>query len=244
MFVNQSIDKYDRKTELFIVAYIDILGATNRIKDNDKSELQMNILYNLYKFSIETTRAVQIEENKDVQFKIFSDNIIIAKKISDDKEQRVKDIRSLLMCAGHFQELAASSSVGWMLRGGITIGKFFIDDLMVWGDALVKAYYLEDNVAIYPRIVIDNSIVQEIEKEEELMEYLRRDADNLYFLNFLNNCHFCGRYLKEGFEMMKKEVNGCYSEKLYQKFCWHMNFVNAELDRKNEKQDKKFRLSM
>ena len=73
----------------------------------------------------------QIQENKDIQFKIFSDNIIIAKRVSEDKEQRMKDIRSLLMCAGHLQELAASDSVGWMLRGGITIGQLFIDDVMV-----------------------------------------------------------------------------------------------------------------
>lgn len=244
MFVNQNADSYDRETELFIVAYIDILGVTNRIKNKDKNKLQMNILHNLYKFSIEITKAIQIKENKDIRFKIFSDNIIIAKKISENKRQRVKDIRSLLMCAGHFQELAASSSVGWMLRGGITIGQLFIDDIMVWGDALVKAYYLEDKVAIYPRIVIDNSIVQELKSEKVLKEYLRKDTDNLYFLNFLNDCHFCGELLKEGFEMMKKEVNYCYDEKMYQKFCWHMNFVNAELDRKNEKQDKKFRLSM
>ena len=244
MFINQNADSYDRETEQYIVAYIDILGVTNRIKDKDKNELQMNILHNLYEFSIKVTKETAIEENRDIKFKIFSDNIIIAKKVSEDKEQRVKDIRSLLLCAGHFQDRAASSSVGWMLRGGITIGQFFIDDVMVWGSALVKAYYLEDKVAVYPRIVIDNSIVQEIEREEALKEFLRKDFDNLYFLNFLNYSHFRGRYLKEGFEMMKKEVNYCYNEKIYQKFCWHMNFVNAELDRKNEKQDVKYRLSM
>lgn len=244
MFVNQNADNYDRETELYIVAYIDILGVTNRIKDKNKNKLQMNILHNLYKFSIESTKAVHIEENRDIQFKIFSDNVIIAKKVSGEKEQSVKDIRSLLMCAGHFQELAASSSVDWMLRGGITIGQFFIDDVMVWGDALIKAYYLENKVAIYPRIVIDNSIVQEIEREEALLEFLRKDFDNLYFLNFLNYCHFCGKFLKEGFEMMKKEVDYKSDEKMYQKFCWHMNFVNAELDRKNEKKDMKYRLSM
>ena len=173
------------------------------VHDKDKNELQMNILHNLYEFSIKVTKETALEENKDIKFKIFSDNIIIAKKVSEDKEQRVKDIRSLLLCAGHFQDCAASSSVGWMLRGGITIGQFFIDDVMVWGSALVKAYYLEDKVAVYPRIVIDNSIVQEIESEEALKEFLRKDFDNLYFLNFLNYSHFRGRYLKEGFEMMK-----------------------------------------
>ena len=32
MFINQNADSYDRKTEDYIVAYIDMLGMTNRIK--------------------------------------------------------------------------------------------------------------------------------------------------------------------------------------------------------------------
>ena len=99
------------------MAYLDILGITNRIKGKDEKGLALNKLYNLYTHTIKTTKMIQIQENKDIQFKIFSDNIIIAKRVSEDKEQRMKDIRSLLMCAGHLQELAASDSVGWMLRG-------------------------------------------------------------------------------------------------------------------------------
>lgn len=244
MLVNQSVDNYDRTTETYIVAYLDILGITNRIKAKDENKLAMNKLYNFYTHSMQTTKMIQIEENKDIQFKIFSDNVIIAKRVSKDKEQRMKDIRSLLMCTGHFQELAASDSVGWMLRGGITIGQLFIDDVMVWGDALVKAYYLEDKVATYPRVIIDNIVVQEIIGNELLKEYLRMDFDNLYFLNYLNDCYFCGQMLMEGFEIMKAEVNNKFDEKTYQKFCWHMNFINSELDRKNQKKDKKYRLFM
>ena len=43
---------------------------------------------------------------------------------------------------------------------------------------------------------------------------------------------------------MQSEVGKNMDEKTYQKFSWHMNFVNSELDRKNEKQDMKYRLSM
>lgn len=31
MLINQNVDAYDRKTEPYIVAYIDILGTTNKI---------------------------------------------------------------------------------------------------------------------------------------------------------------------------------------------------------------------
>lgn len=243
MLVNQNIDAYDRKTDEYIVAYIDLLGVTNRIESKN-NRLAMNKLYNLYTFSINLTREVQIEENKNIQFKIFSDNIIIAQKLSTETNQRNRDIHSLLMCAGHFQELSASDSVGWLLRGGISIGQLFIDDVMVWGKALLKSYYLEDKIANYPRIIIDKNTVNEIMQNDVLHEYLRKDFDNLYFLNFPNDCHFCGERLTKGFQIMQKEIGKNMDEKTYQKLSWHMNFVNAELDRKNEKKDRKYRLSM
>lgn len=183
MFVNQNADDYARTTDEYIVAYIDLLGMTNRIKTEEK-QLVMNKLYNLYTFSMKLTKDVQIKENQDIQFKIFSDNIIITKKLSTNIEQRKRDIRSLLMCTGHFQELTASDSVGWLLRGGISIGQLFIDAAMVWGEALLKAYYLEDKVANYPRIVMDQNVVAEAINDKQLAEYLRKDFDNLYFLNF------------------------------------------------------------
>ena len=39
MFVNQNADAYDRETEEYIVAYLDLLGVTNRIKDYSQDEL-------------------------------------------------------------------------------------------------------------------------------------------------------------------------------------------------------------
>lgn len=91
MLVNQNKDTYDRKTDEYIVAYIDLLGVTNKIKSED-SQLAMNKLHNLYTFSVKLTRDVQIEENQDIQFKIFSDNIIIAKKLSNQIPQRTQEI--------------------------------------------------------------------------------------------------------------------------------------------------------
>jgi hypothetical protein len=149
----------------------------------------------------------------------------------------------LLSCAAHFQELAASGSVGWMLRGGITIGQLYIDEIMVWGEALVKAYYLEDKVALYPRVILDSNVISEIKDDSVLSEYIRKDFDDLTFLNYLNNCHFCGEMLMNGFELMKEEIGGRWDEKMQQKFCWHKNNINSELDRKNEKKDKKYRLT-
>ncbi|SEW20201.1 hypothetical protein [[Clostridium] fimetarium] len=243
MMVNENKDSYDRKTDTYIVAYFDLLGVTSRIKsDMEKQEVFMNKLHNLYTFSMNLTREIKIKENKEIQFKIFSDNIIIAKKISE--ENRLEDINCLLSCAAHFQELAASDSVGWMLRGGITIGQLFIDEVMVWGEALVKSYFLEDKVAIYPRVILDSNVISEIKNDSVLSEYMRKDFDDLMYLNYLNNCYYCGERLMKGFELMKEELESHWDERMRQKFSWHMNYINSELDRKKEKKDKKYRLTL
>ena len=243
MLVNQNIDDYNRETKEYIVAYIDILGMSNRILAMNK-RLVLNKLHSLFICLIETTRQIDIKENKDIEFKIFSDNVLIAKKLSNEKIQRKQDIKSLLRCVRYFQELVTSDSIGWLLRGGISIGQLFIDNLVAWGDALLKSYYLESNIAKYPRIIIDINVINECIHDENFNEYIRKDFDGQFFLNFLCDCHFCGERLMKGFETMQKEINMKIDEKVYQNFCWHMNFVNAELDRKNEEYDKKYRLLM
>jgi len=47
MLVNQNIDDYSRETDNYIVAYIDLLGVTNKIK-SEEQQLEMNKLYNLF----------------------------------------------------------------------------------------------------------------------------------------------------------------------------------------------------
>lgn len=243
MMLNEKRDLYNRETDEYIVAYLDLLGVTSRINSKmDHQQIAMNKLHNLYTFAVDLTREIQIAGNEAIQFKIFSDNIIIAKKLAGEKQNRLKDINCLLSCTAQFQELAASDSVGWMMRGGITIGQLFIDEVMVWGEALVKAYFLEDKVAVYPRVVIASSVFNEIKDDERMTEFYRVDFDELPFLNYMNNCHFCGQMLMNGFELMKSEIDHNVDERIRQKFNWHVNYINSELDRKNEVQDRKYRL--
>lgn len=245
MLINGNIDKYDRETSEYIVAYLDLLGVTTRMKtDKEYQIISMNKLHNLYTSSIQLSKEIAIEGYNEIQFKIFSDNIIITKRISKDPTKRMLDIKCVLNYVSHFACLSVGDGVGWLVRGGITIGELFIDDIMVWGNALLKAYDLENNIAIYPRIVVDSEILHEINKDKALHEFIQQDFDNIIFLNYLSIWHFGGQMLMNGFNIMQDELSGKYTERVYQKFCWHMNYVNRELDKKNERQDRKFRLEL
>ena len=245
MMINSSIDKYDRETSEYIVAYLDLLGVATRMNtDKEYQKISMNKLHNLYTSSIRLSKEIDIEGYNEIQFKIFSDNIIISKKLSKSPEKRIFDIKCVLNCVSHFACSSVGDGVGWLVRGGITIGELFIDNTMVWGNALLKAYDLENNIAIYPRIVIDSTMLHEIIKDKALNEYIQQDFDNIIFLNYLSVWHFGGQMLMNGFNIMKDELSVKYTERVYQKFCWHMNYVNRELDKKNERKDKEFRLGL
>jgi hypothetical protein len=249
MNIRQSVDKYNRKTSQYIVAYLDILGIASRMAKNKKGkELSLNKLHNLYIFAIELTKKTKgIDFLRGIKFKIFSDNIIIAKKLSLDPFKRISDIYSVFNCVSHFQCLSVGDGVGWLVRGGITIGELFINNLMVWGSARLRAYELENNIASYPRVVIDYTMLPELKSYTKMAPYLLSDSDGVVFLNYMNIWHFSGKIVKLGFDEMKNETikpDGSYPDKIYQKLYWHMNYINCELDKKNELRDKKYRLTL
>ncbi|WP_240421774.1 hypothetical protein [Paenibacillus periandrae] len=106
------------------------MGIAARMKHGyEGQKLAMNKLHNLYTHSMDKRTAM--DGYSDIQFKIFSDNIIIVKKLSEQPEKRLLDIRALLFCVSNFQCLAVTDSVGWLVRGGISIGELFIDETMV-----------------------------------------------------------------------------------------------------------------
>ena len=45
-----------------------------------------------------------------------------------------------------------------------------------------------------------------------------------------------------GFELMKADAGAAPNDRVLQKLIWHKNFVNNELDFKNEKGEEKYRL--
>ena len=47
---------------------------------------------------------------------------------------------------------------GFLIRGGVTHGNLYIDDTLVWGKALLDSYYMEDHIASYPRVVVDEKV--------------------------------------------------------------------------------------
>lgn len=91
--------------------------------------------------------------------RIFTDNVVIGWPIPDhplhgDGESQLG--HTFLNVAQYQLEMAVR---GYLVRGGLAVGDLFMDDMVVFGPALVEAYRLESEVAVHPRVVLcDNAV--------------------------------------------------------------------------------------
>ncbi len=218
------------KTEDYIVAFIDVLGAKHMIKhDMDGS---LNIIHEVYEKSLELYKGL-FEQRVHFDFTIFSDNIVVARKVNNEKVFNTA-FKAVQMMAAIIQGNFMFRGV--LTRGGIAYGKFFKDNIMIWGDALVKSYSLEESVAIFPRIVIEPELVGKLhifpDGPEKSPYWLRQDNDGILFVDYLQE------KLIKNFGLVIAQEFGRYDDRiaeagsdtrLMQKYIWHANYLKSKL---------------
>ncbi len=233
--------KYE--TSEHVVAFIDILGAKKMIEEDENKNL--NDIHTVFE------KMLKLLDNKDIasvlKVKIFSDNIIIAFSTHLLKNKKV-DYTSAL-----FHALLAAAGLqvqflqeGILVRGAITVGNLFIDEVMVFGKALLNAYKLEVKNAIYPRIIIDPKVIPQIKKNQpdDPFTFLKKDIDSFYYVNYFNDFFNYDKsdviYLLNDLIQESKDKIVKYSDDLSikQKWEWHKQYLIdtlKDMEGKNEK---------
>lgn len=97
----------------------------------------------------------------------------------------------------HVDIVATCSSlleIGYYTRGAVTVGLVHHQDNVVFGPALIRAHYLEQHVAIYPRIVVDDIAVPlltryedggDVEEGFNKESVLRVDQDGISYVSIM-----------------------------------------------------------
>lgn len=214
-----------------IVAFIDILGSTEAIKEDEENLLKA--MHDSY------TKAIKLFdylfENKQIKLKvkIFSDNIVIA--VTHVRESGHSAFCAVVMLSAIIQ--VEFLKHGLLTRGGISTGSFFCDDLMVWGKGLVKAYSLESTVAIYPRIIIDPELIGELGliREDcpfkETQKWIAQDKDSLFIVDYINEWLKNRDLFAFGImEMVEKKMGEFAGDiKICQKWLWLYKYANNKI---------------
>jgi hypothetical protein len=183
-----------------LVAFIDILGFSDLVNksrfDSQKRKKVEKIVNFVRDMIFNQEKILQPDDPFYLKVSFISDSIVI----STDAPQSENDSQLLNILKYTGSVGLSLLAIGVTCRGSIVTGKIFHlrepNFNTVVGTALVNAYNLEKTVAVYPRIVVDNSIYN-LFKEYLATEYalgdletwkdlLKLDQDGEWFINIFH----------------------------------------------------------
>ena len=228
----------DSKTDSYIgyIAYVDILGYHELIKDRGLIEICKLIEKARIDVLLKQLKQSNVEKFKDV---LYSGPHPSESKSSEDGFYKIKAIafsdNILLSTPSNWSLLlrvvigmqAALIQEGIFIRGAMVHGEIYHSDTLVGGDGLIRAYHIESKVAVYPRIIVDQSYIKAartasqhlVGNNERIMYYLKPDFDNNYFLDYLkmDNQTFKDTHKRKVDEAIEKNK---FRFKVLEKFIW------------------------
>lgn len=192
------------KYENRVVLFLDILGFKNIIDNTlEKGKEKPKEINRIYTELEKIGNFVNSNLNKkgsSVNVTQFSDSIIVS--FLDE------DSNLLSMLFKTIQRLVINLvNEGFLCRGAISIGELVHSDRVVFGPALNDAYETETKAALYPRVILDKSIMELSKKNlnsqldlfgfpirssysdpestnSRSEHYLKRDTDEKYYINY------------------------------------------------------------
>lgn len=192
-----TVDNNEQLKDSF-VCLADILGFTKlceQAKDrNERNQLLTSItkaIGNAYKFM---DPSIYNFQNKcEYSVKVFTDNIAIGYPLSNPYINLGQHELGRLLDSFSAYQLSLAID-GYFLRGAISFGAHYMNDLIVFGDALIDAHKIELKGGP-PRIVISpkmNNILHEqlnmhfLPSSAPHCDVLLKDSDGAIFLNYLH----------------------------------------------------------
>jgi hypothetical protein len=149
-----------------VVTFLDILGFANLVKSGEANKVAQ-VLSAVRKYAIPESHDELIGDEPTVCSVAFSDSIVRVRFLDGDNQlypigHVLSEINHLSLIQG---ELISEDII---LRGALTIGDIYLNQGIIFGPAMVTAYEFESKLAIYPRIVIDPSVLNEVRKDATL----------------------------------------------------------------------------
>lgn len=187
------------KYEQRIVAFIDILGfksllsetTDNKGIDNEKAINAVISAYEAIRDIWDLDKKsdyLDTESSDSKKVSIFSDCLVVSFEVNQPSQvfYTLLEIKWLIM-------RLISRKI--LCRGAVSLGKFIHTDHYLFGPALVEAYTLESKAAMYPRVILDHTVIEagaqnsimEHDSSEELRyvrSLLEQDSDGMYYIDY------------------------------------------------------------
>ena len=223
--------------EDYFIAYLDILGyAENVLKEEERNN---GTFFSIIRECVNASEyfvknSSDIHKNAEIKMRIFTDNFLYCTK---------KDYLTLLNIISMLQTIFMQKNI--FIRGALYYGKLYIDDNFIYGKGVIDAYRLESEIAIFPRIIIDETFFQgalgietikyhdDVTLEKILIGLKTHyciDFDNNKFIDYLGN-------IKYILDAIFPETMGFNFDNLLR---IHANFICENLKTENKRKSQKY----
>lgn len=169
------------------VAFIDILGFKSIANDVNNFEIIKKVATLIKKEKKNADKWNKSVKNNIFLENYFSDSIIMSSSLE------FGGFYNLLKQVSFFMQMLIE--YGFIARGGISIGDVYHKDGMIFGPALIEAVNIEQDIAIYPRVMMTsktfkeglyiddniNSLEQRTEYFESVVKYYKNEIDEEFF---------------------------------------------------------------
>jgi hypothetical protein len=172
-----------------LVTYVDLIGSSDLIESSEQNTSLIKTILDRLTLLKEIVGSGHLFHTTDLPdkcwFKSFSD--LVVRVIPLTSVVNVVDAlsRELFYLAISQFELAKD---GVWIRGGMCRKPMYIDGDFVFGPGLVKAYLLEKDWAIFPRIIVDRKLQEILEIDKAPFDWndiLRQGDEGAYFIDYL-----------------------------------------------------------
>ena len=149
-----------------VVAFLDILGFQELVRTAYKDGQSHQLLEKLRKALREAREHLEGEDaltaSGDATWgvKVFTDNVVLGIPITGDGEL---DLGLAFSLIGLYQYKLVQH--GFFIRGGIAVGELYMDEDVVFGEALLEAYDAESRLARDPRVVLAPSALGHVQRD-------------------------------------------------------------------------------
>lgn len=242
-----------------VVAFIDVLGFKDRVRDARKKDNSQKFFIEFKEAILETFNTLNISFQNDLyqiseglsdiknyySFRIFTDCILIASPIRKSEHQAIHvdglDQFESVIYDLHFLQSQLINR-GFFIRGAVTVGEFYMDQITIYGLAGIDAYEAEANEAKYPRIILTKSAEDMLTKINQgfhnqnnyknyLNKLLHKDDDGLFFINYLESINIedepCISALKKHKTMIEDNLKEHHNKPdVLDKYIWTANYHN------------------
>ena len=238
------VDMIEKEYSDCYVAFLDILGFKNMINSFD-----CNKLYEIFKRIMDASDTTANVDDKEVEafghikYYIMSDSVVVY------IDAGITDALFALLSSCQTIQMALLRD-NILLRGGVERGTLFRENSVIFGKGLTQAYLLESNVALFPRIVfnqelLDDGKVRNVAVSQDVWNLflISKDNDELFYVNpvalaravqLFDGQDNANEYFNGVLDFCQRELNTSCELSIRQKYQWLKSKIICEIKRNQQ----------